>query len=182
LFAIADKIYQAGLWVIGALLAALTAVVSYQVLGRYASFVPRALWTEEVSRLCLEWMVFLGAALAVRRSEHFVIDLIPERVQRRFTRPIQLVVLAAVVGAGFVILLGGVGFAETGLSRTSTTSGIQMVWAYAAMPVAGAGIIFFALELAVRVLRGESLDEFSEELITEGGADSPESVRLGAGE
>jgi TRAP-type C4-dicarboxylate transport system permease small subunit len=182
LFAIADKIYQAGLWVISALLAVLTVVVSYQVLGRYASFVPRALWTEEVSRLCLAWMVFLGAALAVRRSEHFVIDLIPERVQRRLAQPIQLVVLAGIAGAGFVILLGGIGFAETGFGRTSTTSGIQMVWAYVAMPVAGAGIIFFALELAVRALRGTSLVRFAEDLTTDGGADRPESVRIGVGE
>ena len=149
------------------LLGALTAVVSYQVIGRYVPFIPRAIWTEEISRLCLEWLVFLGAALAIRRNEHFIIDVIPAKVAARFRVPIQMVILALLAVAAAAILVGGLAFAETGAARTSTTSGIALIWAFASMPVAGICMLFFVAELAVRTLRGESVEEIGAGLIEE---------------
>lgn len=180
--ALARGVYQVLLWVVTALLGVLTVVVSYQVMGRYVPFVPRALWTEEIARLCLEWLVFLGAALAVRRNEHFVIDLIPRRVEERYRRVIQFVVLALLALAAAAVIVGGLAFAETGASRTSTTSGIQLVWAFAAVPAAGVLILFFVLELAVRTFRGESMEEFGQQLITETAATSGAPGVEGRGE
>lgn len=165
--AAADRLYRALLVVVTVLLAVLTVVVSYQVLGRYLPFIPRAIWTEEISRLCLEWLVFLGAALAIRRNEHFVIDVIPSKVASRFRIPIQLIILTLLAIAAIAIMIGGFSFAETGLARTSTTSGISLTWAFASLPVAGACMLFFVLELAVRTLRGESVEEIGADLVDE---------------
>ncbi len=165
--AVATILYRALLTAVTILLGVLTLVVSYQVLGRYASFVPRAIWTEEISRLCLEWMVFLGAAIAIRRNEHFVIDVIPGRFEERFRKPIQLTVLCFVAIAALAIIVGGYNFALTGMGRTSTTSGLQLVWAFAAMPVSGIFMLIFVFELAVRTLRGESMTDFGNMLAEE---------------
>ncbi|WP_165962916.1 TRAP transporter small permease [Occultella glacieicola] len=163
--AAADRLYRALLVAVTVLLGALTVVVSYQVIGRYVPFIPRAIWTEEISRLCLEWLVFLGAALAIRRNEHFIIDVIPSRVATRFRVPIQLVILAFLALASVAIIVGGLALAETGLGRTSTTSGITLTWAFASLPVAGLCMLFFVIELAVRTLRGEAVEEIGADLV-----------------
>lgn len=149
-----DRVLSA---VAAALLAALTVVVTFQVLGRYVPFIPRPLWTEEVSRLLLAWMVFLGAAVVLRRSEHFVIDLLPRRVEERFGRALQLVVLVLVVAVSVALLVGGVLMAQGGLSRVSTASGLNRAWAFAALPAGGLFMVVFSVELAVKVLRDDPL-------------------------
>lgn len=165
--AVADRVYHGLLWAVATLLGVLTIVVSYQVMGRYVPFVPRALWTEEIARLSLEWLVFLGAALALRRNEHFVIDVIPRRFEERFLKPIQLVILLLVAVAAGAIVLGGLAFAQTGVDRVSTTSGIQLVWAFSSMPVAGLLMLFFIAELGVRTFRGESVTRIGDDLVAE---------------
>jgi TRAP-type C4-dicarboxylate transport system permease small subunit len=155
------------------LLGVLTAVVSYQVISRYVPFVPRALWTEEVARLCLAWLVFLGAALAIRRHEHFVIDVIPSRVAERIRKPLQLIILVCIALGAVVIVMGGMQLAQTGVARISTTSGFRLVWAYASMPVAGLCMLAFVFELALRTLRGEDVEEVGAALVK---ADTPDIV------
>src|SRR5690625_3456411 len=93
--------------IIAALLAALRVVGTFQVLGRYVPFIPRPLWTEEIARWLLAWMVFLGAAIALRRSDHFVIDLIPRRAEAKIGRFLQVLVLVAVFAISLILLVGG---------------------------------------------------------------------------
>lgn len=141
----------------GVLLAALTVVVTFQVLGRYVPFIPRPLWTEEIARLLLAWLVFVGAAVALRRSEHFVIDLIPSKLDERFGRVLQLLVLTLLTVISLVLLVGGAMLAYGGLTRISTTSGLHLAWALSAVPVGALCMTIFSLELAVTVLRNERL-------------------------
>lgn len=168
--AVADRLYRVLITAVTILLGALTVVVSYQVISRYVPFIPRALWTEEVSRLCLAWLVFLGAALAIRRYEHFIIEVIPKKIAVRIERPLQLLILVITALGALVLLIGGLHFAQTGMTRVSTTSGIRLVWAYASMPASGLAMLLFLLELAVRTLRGERVDEIGEALVE---ADTP---------
>lgn len=143
----------------GVLLAALTAVVTFQVLGRYVPFIPRPLWTEEIARLLLAWLVFVGAAVALRRSEHFVIDLIPSKLDERFGRVLQLLVLTLLTVISLVLLVGGAMLAYGGLTRISTASGLHLAWALSAVPVGALFMTIFSLELGVKVLRNEPLPE-----------------------
>lgn len=180
--AVADRLYRLTLGAVTLLLGVLTVVVSYQVMGRYVPFIPRALWTEEIARLCLEWLVFLGAALAVRRNEHFIIDVVPSRYEAKVARPLQVVILVFLAIAAVAIFLGGLAFAETGASRTSTTSGIQLVWAFSAVPVAAVITLVFIAELALRTFRGESVAELGDRLVDETAYTSGTRGVEGAGE
>lgn len=142
--------------VIGMILAALTIVVTFQVLGRYVPFIPRPLWTEEIARWLLAWMVFLGAAVALRRSDHFVIDLIPRRVDEKFGRFLQVLVLLTVLVISVLLLIGGALMTQGGLTRISTASGLHLAWAFAALPAGGLFMTIFSVELAVKTIRGEA--------------------------
>lgn len=154
-----NALYRGLIIAVTVLLAVLTLVVTYQVAGRYVPFIPRAIWTDEISRLCLAWLVFLGAALAVRRNEHFVLDVIPQRFEDRHRTVVQTVILVFLGLAAVVMIVGGVGFVEAGLARTSTTTGLSLAWSFAALPVGGAATLIFVLELGLRSFRGESVKE-----------------------
>lgn len=136
------------------LLAAFTVVVTYQVLSRYVGFVPRFIWTQEISRFCFIWMVFLGAAIGVRRQTHFQIDVFPSTMPRwaqRLVVAFVALVTAAVVAAA---LLGGYEFFQIGFRRTSTTSGIRLAWVYLAIPVSFVFMAVFTVEKLIDGLFG----------------------------
>jgi TRAP-type transport system small permease protein len=136
------------------LLAALVVTVTLQVLGRYVPFIPRPLWMQEVARFLLTWMVFLGAAVMLRRQEHFVMDMIPQRVERRLGRLLQVVVVAAVATVSLVLLVGGAVMTAGGLTRVSTASGLHLAWAFAAVPVGALCMLIFSAETGIKVVRG----------------------------
>ena len=54
---------------------ALTVTVSLQVFNRFVLKTPLA-WSEDLAMLLFQWVVFLGAALGVKRMHHFGIELV----------------------------------------------------------------------------------------------------------
>src|SRR5262249_52884256 len=65
-------------------------------------------WYDEVARLCFVWMVFLGAAVAVRRGAHFRLHLLVDRLGPRLRHAADLVVALLVLAFGGVLVAGGV--------------------------------------------------------------------------
>ena len=67
------------------LMALLIIPVILQIFSRYIGIIPRYIWTEEVSRFCLVWIIMLGAMIAVRDGTHFDLDILPKAktAQRR---------------------------------------------------------------------------------------------------
>lgn len=136
------------------LVMALTLIVSYQVFSRYVDLVPRVLWTEEAARFCFVWVVLIGAAIAVREGRHFTIDVLPQSLSPRLQRVLAALGLTVIAAIGMLMVVGGLTFAEIGLSRISTTSGISLAWVYAAVPFSGFSILVFTVEKLVDLYRG----------------------------
>ena len=61
--------------VIFVVLFTLIVMLSLQVLFRFALNQPLD-FTEEAARLLFAWLVFIGAARAMRLSQHFIVDLL----------------------------------------------------------------------------------------------------------
>jgi TRAP-type transport system small permease protein len=137
----------------GLMLIVFTTIVAYQVLSRYVGFIPRIFWTEEVSRFTFIWMLFLGAAVAVYRGTHFVIDLFGQATTSSGRIISELVPCMAMCVVAAVMIYGGLQFAGMGLTRISTVSGIRLSWIYATIPVCGIFIIVFAIHRLVSVWR-----------------------------
>lgn len=138
-----------------ALFVVLTIVVSYQIFSRYAEFVPRYLWTLEVSRFCFVWMALLGAAVATREGTHFTVDIFPENLSGRLKQTLEVLMFASVTVVALVLLFGGIRFVAYGLERTSTTAGIPLAVVFAIIPLCGFSILVFAVERFLRTTRGE---------------------------
>lgn len=140
---------------LGLLFALLIATIAWQVAGREVLGVP-ALWTQEAAMLLFAWCVFLGSAVAVRRSAHYVCEVLPPSAERG--RAILKLGGDAAIGTGAAVLLwGGVMLAEFGLDREIETLGIAEVWQMAAMPAGAALMLLFLAEVAaadLALLRG----------------------------
>lgn len=97
-----DGIDRAARWTIIAASAAMIAVVSLQVLLRYA-FNSSIDWSDEVSRLLFVWGMFLAIPLGIREGAHVGIELltahIPEKQRVLLAKACAIVaaVLMAVV-------------------------------------------------------------------------------------
>jgi TRAP-type C4-dicarboxylate transport system permease small subunit len=141
-------------WVCLALMAALVADVFLGVFSRYvlqATFQ----WYDEVARLCFVWMVFLGAAVAVRRGAHFRLRLLVDRLGPGARRAADLAAVLIVVAFGGVLVAGGVAMAPIARRQVTDSLELSMLWFYAALPVGGALMILFALPQLWRAGRPE---------------------------
>jgi TRAP-type C4-dicarboxylate transport system permease small subunit len=135
------------------LLAVISADLLLGVFSRYVlerTFV----WYDEVARACFIWLVFLGAAAAVKRGAHFglhmVVDAMPPHLKRAalLLTPLTVIVFSAVlVVQGWDLMLHGA-------TQTTAVMAMPVSWIYAAMPVGGALMILYSLPVAWRTWRG----------------------------
>jgi TRAP-type C4-dicarboxylate transport system permease small subunit len=81
-------------WVAFALFWLMAAVVFYQVFTRYVMDDPAG-WTEEIARYFLVAVVFVGAAMSVRKNNHIQVDyfyrLMPKAMGRTLSTMVDLV-------------------------------------------------------------------------------------------
>ncbi|MGN0909623.1 MAG: TRAP transporter small permease [Succinivibrio sp.] len=69
----------------GALLLFMSVIAFVQVITRYCFFYS-LVWSEEITRYCMIWMTFIGAAYAVSKQEHINIDLLSDFFKRHGIR------------------------------------------------------------------------------------------------
>ncbi len=120
--------------------------VALQIIGRYVPFIPRFLWTLEVSNFSLIWAILIGAMLATKERTHFYVDLIPEAVEKRFGKFIEATYFAAMFIAALVFIIYGMPFLESGLAQKSQFTGLNLGFIYASVPIAGVVWIMFLIE------------------------------------
>ncbi|MGF3054942.1 TRAP transporter small permease [Microbacterium sp. YY-01] len=144
-------LYNASKYAIAGVLIVLTIAVSYQVLSRYIAAVPRIMWTEELSRAGLIWLVFLGASFAYYESAHFRIELLPAKLSRttllNIERVSQVIVFITIV----LLTIGSFTFFQSGFGRTSVMSHVSLAWSYLAVAVSFSIILLRAAEELIGV-------------------------------
>lgn len=151
-------------WFAVAFLGLMTISVSYQVLSRYVDTVPRILWTEELSRAGLIWLVFLGAAFAFYEREHFRVELLSPRLGPKVLGNIEIVTQLLTFITLFIVLIGAVIFFLAGFGRTSTMSGVSLAWSYLAMPVSFSIMLSRSIEDLLDAIRHRTLGDSGEKL------------------
>ncbi|XWN29656.1 MAG: TRAP transporter small permease [Devosia sp.] len=128
---------------LAALFAGLILVVFAQVTARNVLEIP-LIWTLDLAQLLFSWCIFLGAAFAFRRGEHYHVDLWPTHGPLRWIPLLVPLVASAVVI--YVLVRHGVIMSEIGLNRLSPSLGISEFWFFLPIPIGGALMGFFLLE------------------------------------
>ena len=119
--------------------------VTMQIGSRYFEWIPRYMWTEEMSRFFFIWMVLIGATVGVREGLHFDVDIWvnPGQGLTRFLRWASQLLM---IGFGFVTLYWGIEFTQFGWNQTSELADLPMWMIFIAWPIAGFFWIVFLLE------------------------------------
>ena len=134
------------------LIIGMTAVIFVSVFWRYALNSPLS-WVEEVARLMVVWMCFVGAYMALRERKHIGFDIIVARLPAAVRRVIDAVNQVLTITFLVVVIWQGVVFAGQFLTITMPYTGISQGWfAYSVFPVSGAlmllqSILNFATDL-----------------------------------
>ena len=119
--------------------------VSMQIGSRFFEWIPRYMWTEEMSRFFFIWMVMLGATVGVREGLHFDVDIWndPSPAVARLLRWASRLLILAFAG---VVLYWGIEFTQFGWNQTSELADLPMWMIFIAWPIAGFFWVAFLLE------------------------------------
>ena len=103
-----------------------------QIGGRYIVFIPRYLWTIELSNFCLIWLIFLGSIIGVNMDIFYNTKLTP------FLEIIfQVVYYSILISIAFIFIIFGYSFYKIGLLQTSELTGLNLGIIYVSVPVTG---------------------------------------------
>jgi TRAP-type transport system small permease protein len=139
-------------WVCLALMAALSIDLMLGVFSRYV-LASTFTWYDEIARACFVWVVFLGAAVGVKRGAHFRLHLLVDRMPRRLQRAAGIFGSLMVIAFSLALIWQGWTFVELGWTQQTPVMGVSKAWIYAAMPTGGALMILQSLAPLWRGLR-----------------------------
>lgn len=127
--------------------ALMTALVGDVFLGVFSRYVLHATftWYDEVARLCFVWIVFLGAAVAVRRGLHFRLHLLVGRLPSGLQKSADSLATLVVIAFSVMLVAGGLSIAPLAQREVTDALEISMLWFYAALPVGGALMALYAM-------------------------------------
>lgn len=132
---------------VGVSFSVLIAAVLIQVVGRTIGSSP--VWTEELTRFALLFLVAFGAGLAFRTGDMVNVDVVCEALPGRWPRALRL--LAAIVTGGLALYLLPFGwkYVSIGQMQTSPALGLRMSFVHFTVFLL---LVLLALFSALRVL------------------------------
>lgn len=133
-------------WITFWCIALLTVTVFVQVFVRYVLQRPLFLWSEELSRFILIWMVFLGIGVGVKNDAHFAMDVLPPALGRRWGNVVRLFNDLCMGTILVLLLLAGMRFTYFGLYQNSPNMEILMFWVFASIPLGAVLALIYLVE------------------------------------
>ncbi len=116
-------------------------------------------FSEELTRILLPWMIFLGAALATHGGAHFAVHILMQHLHFPGKRALEA--LVALVALAFMAVVAWVGVRGTlaGSLQVFPSLGISVAFAQWAMPVGFLLMIFHTLMILPRRAQGPAKQE-----------------------
>ena len=143
------RVYRWEDWIAFALFWVLASIVFYQVFTRYVLDDPAG-WTEEIARYFLVAVVFIGAAMSVRRNNHIQVDYFYRLMPRAMGRVVSISVdLFRAAFLGYATWLCWLLIQRIGSSRMAIVD-LPMGWVFGAMLFGFALMFWRSLEVAWR--------------------------------
>lgn len=136
----------------------MTAIVGWQVFGRYAlNSTPS--WSEQAALTLMIWYVALAAAAGVRQGFHIRIVALEDAVSPGIRKAMQVFSNTVVGACGIAMLVWGGELVLLTWSHVVPSLGISRGLAYLGLPIAGALMALFALERTLEVLAAKPLKD-----------------------
>ena len=144
------------LWIAGAGLVTMTAVVGWQVFGRYVlNDTPN--WSEQFSTFLMVYYILLAAAVGVREQIHIGLVFLRDSLPRRGRLALDILINLLIAGFGAVLAWYGAESVVGRWNQTIPTLGLPTGTGYLPFPIAGVLIVMFALENVLKALAGREV-------------------------
>jgi len=119
--------------------------VTLQIFARFTEFLPRYIWTEELARFLLVWMIMIGSINGVREASHFTVDLFP-KLAPRVRAALDLLSGLFILAMAVVFVWWGWEFTDNAWFRISELAELPLWLIHMAWPIAGLSWIVFQAE------------------------------------
>ncbi|HQL37242.1 MAG TPA: TRAP transporter small permease [Bacillota bacterium] len=123
-----------------------------QVISRYL-LGNSLVWSEELSRYILTWIVFLGTGYVLGQGGHASMDLL-EMLPQNIRKVLSYISNLFVIIYSFIMIKYGIEFLLIGMRQKSSAMQIPMSIVYIALPLGGLMIMIYCL-LSFFVAEGE---------------------------
>lgn len=120
-------------------LAVMSILIVVQVFTRYVVDITLT-WSEEAARYLMVYVIFLGAALAMRKQQHIAIEFLVQTINEKIRNLLKLVILIISIGFFVMLLAKGIEILQFVDNQKSPSLRIPMSIPYAAIPI-GAGLL-----------------------------------------
>ena len=143
--------------------------VILQILGR-SGWVPTFIWTEEISRFALLYLVAFGVGLSLISGDLVNVDLISESLPGRAPWVLRLVAAVATLGLCLTLIDPAWFFTSIGARQTAPASQIRMDWVNATVLVLPVTLGLFAALRILGMLTGRDSgrpEHFEQEHVSE---------------
>lgn len=143
-------------WLCMLAIAMLVIVVFTQVVSRMMSFsLP---WTEELSRLTIVWLTFLGTSLAIYEKMHLAVTFFVKKLNKKAQKGIYFFVHMLTIVFYGILVFYGFKLTMTATGNLSPTLQLSMSFFYAAIPVSSIfSLIFIVTQMFEAPAEGESV-------------------------
>ena len=126
-------------------LVAMTAIIGWQVLGRYVLGASPS-WSEQAAQVLMIWFAFLAAAAGIREGFHIRIVALEEAAPPKVRGVLRAVGGLTVAACGLAMLVLGGELVVRTWSHTIPSLGLSRGVAYLGLPISGGLILLFAIE------------------------------------
>ncbi|MFC7376514.1 MULTISPECIES: TRAP transporter small permease [unclassified Brachybacterium] len=142
-------------FVAGGLLLVVFAVIIFQIFTRYVLSMPLP-WSEEVARLLVVWLTFVGAGFVSSRNAHIGVDILAVYLPRRLATASQIFAMLVVAAAAAYMVIAAISLMVLTGSLTMTATSLPMPLLYGAVLVGYLMILGHTVLNIVRYLRHPS--------------------------
>ncbi|WP_018933470.1 TRAP transporter small permease [Gracilibacillus lacisalsi] len=145
------------------MLSVMVIVIVIQVFSRQLfSYTPS--WSEELSRVLLIWISFLGVAYGVKEKLHIALGLFVHMLPKPVQHILDLFSKLLLIGFGIMMVYYGYQFTVLMGGSTMPGLGLKSSYLYACIPIGGVFLILYGVELLFqRGLYKNYTEEISED-------------------
>ncbi len=144
-----DKLERVVLNFLGYSLIFLVILTSAQVVMRYVFNSPLT-WAEEFIGVVMIYFGLIGGSWGIRHGIHIALEVFVERFMR-FLKPFVVWLEVSVyIFMGILEVVYGIKIMDLTRYQVLPATGIKVSYTYAALPIAGALMLFFSIELVMK--------------------------------
>ncbi|OSP56769.1 TRAP transporter small permease [Pseudoruegeria sp. SK021] len=126
--------------------------VAMQVIARNVLSLPM-LWTSDVAQLLFSWLIFIGAAIGLRKGAHYFVDILPKG-NGWFDAGVVWFGIAMGAIVSSILVVNGWDLAMLRAPGQVQSLGISRFWLYVPIPISGAMMMLFLIEIAANQIKG----------------------------